>query len=137
MTWLPWVDYREIPGLIRNAAVCLGIFGDSDKASRVIPNKMFQILAAGGTIITRDSPAVTGLARQCPDNILLVAPADADALANAMISACSQYNPASMPFSSVTREALSPDKGVSKLLRRLKQLRVVGDVSERRASDFA
>jgi len=113
MTWLPWVDYELLPDLIRHAEVCLGIFGTSDKAARVIPNKMFQILAAGGTIITRDSPAVAELAQQFPDSIKLVPAGDADTLAAA---ARDISNPLPLPISA--RDMLSPYYGVDRLIQK-------------------
>lgn len=117
LTWLPWVDYECLPELIRNATVSLGIFGATDKASRVVPNKMFQVLAAGGSIITRDSPAVRSLAAQFPESIRLVPPADPEALAGAVAEAFRAERRPPVPPSA--KHFLSPDQGVNLLLHEL------------------
>lgn len=117
MTWREWVPYCELPALIRNAEICLGIFGESDKSSRVIPNKMFQVLAAGGAIVTGDSPAVQRLAARFPGAIRLVPPADPDALAAAVSQAFHAGPHTPVPASA--RYALSPEGGVSRLIHAL------------------
>lgn len=80
LTWIPWVGYQELNDWIHRADVCLGIFGDSDKAARVIPNKIFQVLATGTPLITRDSPAIRELLSPDMAGVYLVPPADPDAL---------------------------------------------------------
>ena len=53
--WRDWVPPAELPAIVRGADVCLGIFGTSPKARRVVPNKVFQGAAAGCAIITSDT----------------------------------------------------------------------------------
>lgn len=84
LRWVPWVPYAELKDWIHRADVCLGIFGDSDKAARVIPNKVFQILATGTPLITRDSPAIRELLSPDTDGVWLIPPADPAALAMAV-----------------------------------------------------
>ena len=56
----------------------------SDKAARVIPNKVFQVLAAGAPLITRDSPAIRELVDDETPGVYLVPPGDPAALAAAV-----------------------------------------------------
>ncbi len=80
LTWLPWVNYDELITWIRKSDICLGIFGDTDKASRVIPNKVFQIIMAGKPLITRDSPAIKELLNADMPGVRLIPPSDPHAL---------------------------------------------------------
>lgn len=53
-----WVPYDELPARIAHADVVLGIFGRTDKARMVIPNKVYQAAAVGSAIVTADTPAI-------------------------------------------------------------------------------
>ena len=79
-----WVPYDQLVEWIRRADVCLGIFGTSGKAARVIPNKVYQILAAQRPLITADTPAVRELLEEGPC-IRLVPSGDAEALASVVL----------------------------------------------------
>jgi glycosyltransferase involved in cell wall biosynthesis len=57
ITFTRWVPYAALPQKLAEADMCLGIFGDSGKARRVVPNKVFQAMAAGKAVITGDSDA--------------------------------------------------------------------------------
>lgn len=61
LRWERWVPYEELSERIGAADVCLGVFGTSEKAGRVIPNKVFQIVQAGAALITRDGPGIREL----------------------------------------------------------------------------
>lgn len=84
LRWVEWVPYDHLRDWITRAGVCLGIFGTSDKAASVIPNKVFQIVASGRPLVTRDSPAIRELLADGPPCVRLVAPNDARALADAI-----------------------------------------------------
>lgn len=81
LQWLEWVEYRQLKQFIAQADLCLGIFGTSEKAASVIPNKVFQIVAAGRPVATRDSAAIRELLPDSPPYTYLVAAGDAAALA--------------------------------------------------------
>lgn len=76
------VSYAELPSLLAPAAVCLGIFGSSDKAGNVVPHKVYDYLAMGKPVISRGSRALDqmGLA----DAVITVPPSDPVALAGAI-----------------------------------------------------
>lgn len=82
--WIEWATYDQLRQHLAASDICLGIFGESDKAASVIPNKVFQIVAAGRPLITRDSDAIRELLRHAPPCTYLVPPGDPTALANAI-----------------------------------------------------
>jgi glycosyltransferase involved in cell wall biosynthesis len=65
------------------AHVCLGVFGASAKAARVVPAKVLLALAAGRAVVTRDSPAARE-ALADGEHAVLCAAADGAALADAL-----------------------------------------------------
>jgi glycosyltransferase involved in cell wall biosynthesis len=85
LEFVPRVPYEELTRRIADSDIVLGIFGATSKASRVVPNKVYQSMAMGAAIITRDSPASRRLLRS-GESALLVPPADPDALAAAIQS---------------------------------------------------
>ena len=81
---LPWVPYERLGHEVAAAAICLGVFGTSDKAARVVPNKVFQAMAVGRPVVTADTPGVRELLTHDKD-ALLVPAGDAAALAGALV----------------------------------------------------
>lgn len=81
-TWLSPEDL--IADYIITADVCLGAFGDSPKARRVVPIKVFVALAMGKPVITGDSPAAREMLTHGTDAILCEM-ADPSALAQAIL----------------------------------------------------
>ncbi len=82
ITRIDWVPYEQLREWIQKADICLGVFGTSDKAARVIPNKVFQVLACGKPLITRDSDAIRELLTPEMPGVMLVPAGDPQALAN-------------------------------------------------------
>lgn len=86
VTWLDWVEAEALPDLVAGHDVCLGIFGATPKARRVVPNKAYQGLAAGCAVATSD----TGPQRRAlGDAAVFVPPGDPHALAEALRSLAS------------------------------------------------
>jgi len=79
-----WVPFLELPHVISQADICLGIFGNTEKAMRVVPNKVFQCLSLRKPVITGRTPAILEFFMD-KQNILLCEPANADSLAEAII----------------------------------------------------
>lgn len=84
--WIEWVEYDALPDWIAESDVCLGIFGSSCKAASVIPNKVFQVVAAGRPLISRDSGAIRELLADAPPCVRLIPAGNAGALADAVRS---------------------------------------------------
>ncbi len=81
VSWVDWVAPADLPRLVADHDVCLGIFGRGDKALRVVPNKVFQGAAAGCAVVTSDTAPQR---RALGDCAVLVPPGDAEALAAAL-----------------------------------------------------
>ena len=76
----PIEDLRQ---LATDAACVLGVFGTSEKAGAVIPYKVYQALATGRPVVTRDAEAWASVADdEAP--VVAVPPGDAEALAEAL-----------------------------------------------------
>jgi glycosyltransferase involved in cell wall biosynthesis len=78
-----------LPERIHRADILLGVFGETQKAGRVIPNKVFQALASGRPVVTRVSEAYPAAARQS-EAMAWVPPGDAHALADAVAAWASE-----------------------------------------------
>lgn len=81
ITWSPWVEPADLPGLVAQHDVCLGIFGETPKALAVVPNKVYQGLAAGCVVVTSDTPPQRRVLGDCVE---YVPPADAEALVDVL-----------------------------------------------------
>jgi len=77
-----WVPYEHLAVQYHRCGCALGVFGTSEKAARVIPNKVFQALACGAPVVTADTPAARELLDD--ESALLVPQGDPRALAEAV-----------------------------------------------------
>ncbi len=70
---------------IHSSDVCLGIFGSTTKARKVLTNKVFQILASKKPLITMESPTTKEYQLVDKKNCLLVPPANPEKLAEVIL----------------------------------------------------
>jgi glycosyltransferase involved in cell wall biosynthesis len=81
----PRVDASALPARIARAGICLGIFGTTDKATRVVPNKVYQCMGMARPVVTADTPAIREFFE--PGRHLETVPTgDATALAGAILA---------------------------------------------------
>jgi glycosyltransferase involved in cell wall biosynthesis len=123
VTWLPWVSGDELPELVAAQDVCLGIFGTTAKALRVVPNKVFQGAAAGCVVITSD----TAPQRRILGNAAIFTPVGDDrALAAALDQLATkervELKRMQQRANAYAREAFTPYMVVAPLLKRLYQV---------------
>jgi len=79
------MNTKKLVEKIHKATLLLGIFSDSEKANNVIPNKVYQSLACGKTVITRYADAYPQSFIYKNMGIFFVKPNDAKALAQQVL----------------------------------------------------
>lgn len=85
LTFAPPISYDALPERIAQAHFVLGIFGATPKAERVIPNKVFQGLASGRPVVTRQAPSYPEpVIQETASGLLWVPAADPNALARCL-----------------------------------------------------
>lgn len=77
-------EFETLPEYMSNADVCLGIFGDTEKTKRVIPNKLYESVAMGRPVISADTPALREIFTD-NETILFCTVADGASLANKIL----------------------------------------------------
>jgi glycosyltransferase involved in cell wall biosynthesis/protein-L-isoaspartate O-methyltransferase len=111
--WIEWVPSEALPELVASQHVCLGIFGTTEKAQRVVPTKVYQGLAVGNVVVTSDTPPQR---RALGDDAVFVPPGDASALAEQLRELAD--HPPTAPLRA-TAEKYRPARVVDPLLRRM------------------
>lgn len=71
--FIDWMDPEQLSSEIKSSHIVLGIFKKGGKASRVVPNKVYDALAAGAVVITEASDAVNEFFRD-GEHLFLVEP---------------------------------------------------------------
>ena len=70
VTFVDWVDYDGLLEEYLRSDLCLGIFSQTEKCGRAIPNKVFDALAAERAVITGDTGATRELLSDRQDALL-------------------------------------------------------------------
>ncbi|GAB3334373.1 glycosyltransferase [Marilutibacter aestuarii] len=126
VSWMEWVPYEALAGELREADICLGIFGDSEKAASVIPNKVFQIVASGRPLVTRDGPAARELLVSQPGCTYLVPCADAKSLADALLAHMALAATAQSPCHESTRPRIDATAIGEQFMDMIRRRNIVG-----------
>lgn len=82
VTWINWVSAEDLPAVVAAHDVCLGIMGTTEKALRVVPNKVYQGMAAGCAVVTSDTQPQREV---LGDTAFYCTPGDAQHLADTLI----------------------------------------------------
>jgi glycosyltransferase involved in cell wall biosynthesis len=82
--FLSEVPFEQLASLIEESDIVLGIFGLTNKAQRVIPNKVFEGLSLGKPVVTADTPAIRELLTD-QKNVLLCKAGDYSSLAEKIV----------------------------------------------------
>lgn len=119
VTRISWIDADDLPAVVASHDVCLGVFGTTPKARRVVPNKVYQGAAAGTVVITGDTPVQR---EALADFGVLVPPGRPDRLAGAIADLAADPSAARhvrKRTAAAARERFSPAAVVEPLLARL------------------
>jgi glycosyltransferase involved in cell wall biosynthesis len=117
---LPAHDLVLVGYLGQLDVLLIGIFGTSAKAAQVIPNKVYQVLAAGRALITSDTPAARELLAPGP-GIILVPPGDPQALATAIRKMRGRCPAAAAAHLATLRRQVTPTAVTRELAERLRR----------------
>lgn len=89
VTFIEWAEPEELPQIVASHAIALGIFSSTPKGLRVVPNKVYQSMAAGCAVITSDTAPQR---RMVGEGAVFVEPGNSSALADAIEHLLSDAN---------------------------------------------
>ncbi|MFT8356981.1 MAG: glycosyltransferase [Bifidobacterium aquikefiri] len=79
--FINWIEPEDLPLLVSTYDIALGIFSTTSKGLHVVPNKVYQSMAAGCAIITSDTPPQR---RELGTSAIFTEPGNAKALRDAI-----------------------------------------------------
>ena len=83
--FLGFVKQQVLLEEIKESDVCLGIFGNENRSSRVVTNKIYQILCSQKPLITMNSEAVKEIGLNNKENCILIEKNNPEKLADAIM----------------------------------------------------
>ncbi len=108
---------NQIPDYIKNWDLGLGIFGDTSKSSRVIPNKLFEILYMDIPFLTKESNAIKEL---FDDPNIITTENNVDKIANKILYIKKNYNKIKPLFEKLRKKAmLKLDQNLNKIIKNI------------------
>ncbi|MDO4242236.1 MAG: glycosyltransferase family 4 protein [Actinomyces sp.] len=120
--WVDWVGADELARVVASHDVCLGIMGTTPKARDVVPNKVFQGMAAGCAVVTSDTAPQR---RALGGGAVLVEPGDHRALADALETLATDPQALARAWQGASQaaRAYTPQRVVAPLVAGLGRLR--------------
>jgi glycosyltransferase involved in cell wall biosynthesis len=82
--FIRWVPYEELPDTMSRADVCLGFFGDRQRAREVFTNKVVEAIGVKRPLVTMKNAPVSELLTH-EKNVLFTEPGSAESLAEAIL----------------------------------------------------
>lgn len=119
ITLFPRTNMSGLRSFIGSSDISLGIFGNTEKASRVIPNKVFEAIAMKKPVITMDSPAIREVFTP-NKNIVLVnnkTPGELAAAIEGLLEDNKFYNLISNESYALYKQQFTPKKLTESLLK--------------------
>lgn len=89
VAWLDWVDAADLPALVADHDICIGILGTTSKPEHVVPNKVYQGMAAGCCVVTSDTIPQRSI---LGDAVMFCPPGDAAGLAKVIEHLATDWN---------------------------------------------
>ena len=83
--FLGFVPISELRKNLENADICIGIVANAERRTNATPNKIFEILAAKKSLITRDVSVMREINLENRENCILVKPGDPEKLAETIM----------------------------------------------------
>jgi len=83
--FLGFVEHQVLLEKIKESDVCLGIFGNDERSSRVVTNKAYQILCSQKPLLTMDSEVIKEIGLIDKENCILIEKNNPKKLAEAII----------------------------------------------------